>query len=112
MSMNAPKAFKPARSKPVIAYVRNPDMLIVAHNHEGHFPFSGHEEGNLAFDLAGYCGNLAGQFVRNNLMGGYSAAVKILKPFLLAGLEAACLAVYFLYGLISIIKNTRPASGL
>ncbi|MBW1707755.1 MAG: hypothetical protein JRJ86_21780 [Deltaproteobacteria bacterium] len=97
--MNTSKAFKPARSKPVTADVRNPDMLIVAHDNTGHFPISGHEEGNLAFDLAGYCGNLAGQFVRNNLMGGYPAAIEILKPFLLTGLETACLAVYFLYRL-------------
>jgi hypothetical protein len=97
--MDASKALKPALPKPVTADVRNPDMLIVAHDHAGHFPFSSHEQGNLSFDLAGYCGNLAGQFVRNNLMGRYPAAVKILKPFLLTGLEAARLAVYFLYDL-------------
>jgi hypothetical protein len=97
--MNASNALKPSRSKSVIADIRNPDMLIVAHGNTGHFPFSSHKQGHLSLDLSGYCGNLAGQFVRNNITGGYSAAVKILKPFLLAGLEAACLAVYFLYGL-------------
>jgi hypothetical protein len=97
--MNTSKALKPARSKPVTTDIRDPDMLIVPHDNAGHFPFSSHEQGNLSFDLSGYCGNLSGQFVRNNIMGRYPAAVKILKPFLLAGLEAACLAVYFLYGL-------------
>jgi hypothetical protein len=36
--------------------------------------------------------------MRNNLMAGYSAAVKILKSFILAGLEAARFAVYLLDG--------------
>jgi len=74
-------------------------MFAVTHNNAGHFPLSSHEQGDLSLDLTGYRGNLAGQFVRNNLMGGYLAAIKVLKPFLLAGLEAACLTVYFLYGL-------------
>jgi hypothetical protein len=36
--------------------------------------------------------------MRNNLMAGYSAPVKILKSFMLVGLEAARFAVYLLDG--------------
>ncbi len=34
--------------------------------------------------------------MRNDLMGGYSTAVKILKSSLLAGLKSPCFALYFL----------------
>jgi hypothetical protein len=42
--------------------------------------------------------------VRNDLVGGYLSAVKFLKQFLLAGFEAACFAVYLLYGLFLILR--------
>jgi hypothetical protein len=37
--------------------------------------------------------------MRNNLMAGYPAAVKVLESSLLAGLEAAYFTIYFLDGL-------------
>ena len=34
--------------------------------------------------------------MRNDLIAGYPAAIKVLESFLLASLEAACLAMHFL----------------
>ena len=34
--------------------------------------------------------------MRNNLSGGYSTAIQLLKPLLLTGLQAACLTKYFI----------------
>jgi hypothetical protein len=73
-------------------------MLVIAHDYKSHLSFSGDEHSNLSMDITGDGRNLAGQFMRNNLMAGYSAAVKILKSFTLAGFEAARFAVYLLDG--------------
>jgi hypothetical protein len=97
--VDASKAFEPARSQPVIAYVRNPYVIIVSHYNAGNVPLAGHKKCHLSLDLVGYGGNLASQFVRNDLLGGYSAAIQILKSFLLAGLETGYLAIYLFYGL-------------
>jgi hypothetical protein len=47
----------------------------------------------LSLDFKGKRRNLAGQFVGNDFMRGYFAAVKILESFALAGFQAACLPV-------------------
>ena len=39
--------------------------------------------------------------MRNDLIGGYPAAVKVLESSLLAGLEAAYFTMYFLDGVSS-----------
>src|SRR4030042_1112338 len=94
MGMYAPKSLETPRSHPDPGKIGDPDVLIVAHNHIGNRPFTGHQQGNLAIDFTGNGGNLAGQFVGDNLAGGYPAAVQILESLLLTGLQAVCFAQY------------------
>ena len=71
-------------------------MFVISYNHIGHLTLPGHKQGDLTFDLTGNRGKLAGQFMRDDLIGGYSAAVQILESFLLTGLQATCFAKYFI----------------
>ena len=73
-------------------------MLVIAHDYKGHLPFPGDEHGNLSFDFARNGRNLTGEFMRNNLMTGDSAPIKLLKSLILAGLEAGRFTVYLLDG--------------
>ena len=95
MGMDASETFKTAYSEPKTAQIRNPNMSVVTNNHICHLSFSTYEQRHLSFDFMGNRGNLAGQFMRNDLMGGYSAAVEILKPLLLGGFQTAGFAIYF-----------------
>lgn len=99
MGVNASKAFEAAGSYPVFAQVRDRDRVVITHDHKGYLSFPRYEQGNLSFNIVGNKRNLACQFMRNDLMAGYPAAVKFLESSLLAGLEPACLAMRFLDGL-------------
>jgi hypothetical protein len=79
MGVNASKAFEAAGSEPVFAQVRNRDMIVITHDHKGYLSFPGYEQGNLSFNVVGKRRNLACQFMRNDLMAGYPAAVKFLE---------------------------------
>jgi hypothetical protein len=104
--MNASQTLEASRPQPDPAEVGDPDVLVISDNHIVHLALPGHQQGNLTFDLTGNGGDLAGQFMRDDLIGGYSAAVQILKSFLLTGLEAACLSEYFIdRGYLSIVKS-------
>ena len=82
-------------------------MRVIAYNHIGHLTLPGHKQGNLTFDLTGNRGKLAGQFMRDDLIGGYSTAVQILESFLLTGLQATCFAKYFIDRIILRTKGLR-----
>ena len=99
MGMDASKPFEAPRPQPDSAEIRDPDMLMIAHDHIGDLPFAGHQQGNLSVDFTGNGGNLAGYFVRDNFTGGYSTTVQILESLLLTGLQATCLTNYLLYSL-------------
>jgi hypothetical protein len=76
MGVNTPKAFKTAGAQPVLAQVRDRDMIGIAHDDIGNLSFPGDEQGNLSFNVVGYRRNLACQLMRNDLMAGYPSAVK------------------------------------
>jgi hypothetical protein len=95
MGMDASEAFKTTCSESKTAQIRNPNMFVVTNNHICYLSFSTYEQRHLSFDFVGNRGNLTGQFMRNDLMGGYSAAVEILKPLLLGGFQTAGFAIYF-----------------
>ena len=49
--------------------------------------------------------------MRNDFTGGYSSAVEILESFLLAGLKAACIAIYLFYNPSPFEKMEAPKKG-
>ena len=108
MGMNASETFKATWSQSVTGEVRDPDVLIIAHDHIGHLTLTCQQHGHLSFNFAGNGGNLPGKLAGYDLMGGYLTAIQILKSLLLAGLEAARFAMYFLDGLKPFLKmNVR-----
>jgi hypothetical protein len=79
MGVNTSKAFETAGTYPVLAQVRDRDMIGIAHAHIGDLSFPGDEQGNLSFNVVGNRRNLACQLMRNDLMAGYPSAVKSLE---------------------------------
>jgi hypothetical protein len=53
MGVNTSKAFETAGAQPVLAQVRDRDMIGIAHDHIGDFSFPGDEQGNLSFNVVG-----------------------------------------------------------
>ena len=72
---------------------------MIAYDDKGNVPFSGHKQGYLSSNIVRDRGNLTGKFMRDDLMTGYPAAVKVLKSLLLAGLETSCFSMHLLYDL-------------
>ena len=95
MGVDASKSLETPRPVPHPTEIGDPDVLIITHNHIGHLTRTGHEQGDLAFDLTGNGGNLAGQFMRDDLVGRDSATVQFLKSLLLTGLQSTDFAEYF-----------------
>jgi hypothetical protein len=86
VGVDTSEALKTACPQPKAAQVRDPGALIVTNDHICHMTLAGHQQGHLSFDFVGNGRDLTGQFMGNDFTGGYSAAVKILKSLLLAGL--------------------------
>jgi hypothetical protein len=101
MGVNTTETFEAAYSEPIAAEVGDPDMFVIADDHMSHFPFAGHEQGHLSFNIMGDGAKLAGQIMGNDLVDGNPATIQILKPLVLAGLEAAGFAIY-------LIDNSSP----
>ena len=101
MGVNTTKAFKAANTKPIAAEVGNPDVFIIADDDMRHFPFTGHQQGYLPFNIMGDSANLAGQIMGYDLVYGNLTAIKILKSPLLAGLKAGRFTIY-------LIDNSGP----
>jgi hypothetical protein len=71
-------------------------MPVITYDHTGYLSPAGYEQPYLSFYFVGNCRNLAGQFVGDDLVRGYGAAVEILESLLLTGLETGGFSEYLL----------------
>jgi len=60
MCVDTAKPLEAPGSQSVLGQIRDQDVLVVTHDHIGHFPFAGHQKGHLSFNLMGNRGKLAG----------------------------------------------------
>ena len=72
-------------------------MFVITYHYIGHLASAGKQQGHLALYLMRNGRYLAGQFMGNDFMTGYSSAVNILETFQLAGFEAAYFSKYSIY---------------
>ena len=69
-------------------------MFLSSPDDDGdHLSFSAHQKRNLSLNLERNGAKLAGQFMGDDFVTGYTATVKVLEKLHLAGFQAACFAI-------------------
>jgi hypothetical protein len=85
MGVEAPQTFEPPQAEPEPAQIRDENVLVVPYDDGNHFSFSAHQERNLSLDLERNGAKLAGQFMGDDFVTGYTATVEVLKKLHVAG---------------------------
>jgi len=85
MGVKAPQALKPAQAEPESPQIRDNDILVVPDDDGKDLSFSAHQKRNLSLNLERNGGKLAGQFMGDDFVTGYTATVKVLEKLHLAG---------------------------
>jgi hypothetical protein len=93
VSVEAPEALEPAQAEPESPQIRDEDVLVVSHDDRNHLAFSAHQKRNLSLNLERNGTKLAGQFMSDDFVTGYTATVKVLEKLHLVGFQSACFAI-------------------
>jgi len=76
----------------------NDDPLVIADDDEDNFPSPADQQAELAVDVPGCFGELAGQIVGQNEVGSDAAPVELFDPLYLLRPQSVQVAVDFLNG--------------